>query len=162
VGTWSELLGAEPAIAEAGRALLYQHGVGLGYLATVSVDGSPRVHPICPLFYQDRLFAFVIPSPKQRDLRRNGRYALHSFPREDDEDGFFVKGTVSLVTDPDLRDALSDQFVAERAQFAVPRPADDHELFEFGVDRCLLTTTSGHGDAHAHKQAWRADHNGRI
>jgi hypothetical protein len=37
VGTWSELLRAEPAIAEAGRALLYQHGVGLGYLSQRSV-----------------------------------------------------------------------------------------------------------------------------
>jgi hypothetical protein len=156
VGTWSDLRCAEPELAEAGRALLYQHGVGLAYLATVCVDGSPRVHPICPLFFDDRLFAFIIPSPKQRDLNRDGRYALHSFPRANDEDAFFVTGTASRVTDPVLRAVLSEQFVAERAQFGVPRPADDHLLFEFGVDRCLLTRTSGHGDVNARKTLWRA------
>ena len=43
---------------------------------------------MCPLLHEAGLFAFIIPSPKQRDLRRDGRYALHSFPCEDNEDAF--------------------------------------------------------------------------
>jgi hypothetical protein len=69
-----------PEMAEAGRALLYQFGVGLAFLATTRQDGGPRVHPICPQLYETGLYAFVIPSPKRNDLLRDGRYALHSFP----------------------------------------------------------------------------------
>ena len=49
MATWTEFRRAAPDIEAAGRALLYQHGVGLGYLATVGLRGSPRVHPVCPL-----------------------------------------------------------------------------------------------------------------
>jgi hypothetical protein len=69
-------------MAEEGRALLYDVGVGLGFLATVRLDGGPRVHPMCPLVSDEGLFAFIVPSPKLRDLHRGGRYALHSVPLE--------------------------------------------------------------------------------
>jgi hypothetical protein len=39
--TWAELAHARPELAEAGRRLLYQFGVGLGVLATVRADGGP-------------------------------------------------------------------------------------------------------------------------
>lgn len=147
---------AATEIEAAGRALLYQHGVGLGYLATVGIDGSPRVHPMCPLLHGTGIFAFIIPSPKQRDLHRDGRYAMHPYPREDNEDALFLAGRATLVQDPGGRHALSDQFVAERAQFGVPAPACDHGLFEFNIARCLATKTAGHGDPNPHKLVWLA------
>jgi hypothetical protein len=66
--TWSDFRQTRPDLAEAGRELLYQLGVGLAFLATVRPDGGPRLHPFCPLVTDDALVAFVIPSPKQRDL----------------------------------------------------------------------------------------------
>jgi len=66
--------------------------MGLGFLATVRPDGSPRLHPMWPLLTEDELLAFIIPSPKQADLRRDGRYTLHSFPCEDNEDTFSISG----------------------------------------------------------------------
>jgi hypothetical protein len=66
------------------------------------------------------MFAFIVPSPKQQDLRRDGRFALHSFPCENNEDAFYVTGQAQLVSDPELRDRLARQFVAEHAQFGVP------------------------------------------
>ena len=33
-----------------------------------------------------------VPGPKQADLHRDGRYALHSFPCEDNEDAFYCTG----------------------------------------------------------------------
>jgi hypothetical protein len=45
--TWAEFAHARPELAEAGRRLLYQFGVGLGFLATVRADGGPRLHPMC-------------------------------------------------------------------------------------------------------------------
>jgi len=155
VKTWNEFGALRPDLAEPGRALLYQVGVGLAYLATTRPDGAPRLHPMCPVMHDAGLFAFIIPSPKQRDLRRDGRYALHSFPCEDNEDAFSFSGMARLVADAGLRSDLSALFVAERARFAVPAPSDEDGLFEFLLESCLLTRTTGHGDPEPVHQVWR-------
>ena len=155
MASWADMRLDEPALAAAGEALLYQHGVGLAYLATVSAVGSPRLHPMCPLLNGRGVFAFIIPSPKQRDLHRDGRFAMHSFPRPDDEDALFLSGQARLVSNHRARSALSDQFVAERRQFSVPPPSAEDHLFEFDIERALLTITTGHGDPHPVKQVWR-------
>ncbi len=153
--SWPEFAAARPDLAEPGRDLLYQVGVGLGFLATTRADGEPRVHPVCPLLHEAGLFAFVIPSPKQRDLLRDGRYALHSFPCPDNEDAFSCIGKARLVTDAGLRSHLSEVFVAERLQLAVPAPSEEDALFEFQMGSCLLTRTTGHGDTHPLHHVWR-------
>ena len=109
---------------------------------------------MCPLLTDGGMYAFIIPSPKQQDLRRDGRFALHSFPCDDNEDAFYVTGRARLVRQAVLRQELADQFVAERAQFGIPAPADDDALFEFEVERCLLTKTTGHGDAKPNHVVW--------
>ena len=109
---------------------------------------------MCPIMNESGLFAFIIPSPKQRDLRRDGRYALHAFPCEDNEDAFECTGTAHAVDDAGLRSELSALFVAERARIGVPPPSRD-SLFEFFLDSCLLTRTTGHGDLAPSHQVWR-------
>jgi hypothetical protein len=146
VVTWGEFQRSQPGLADAGQALLYQFGVGLAFLATVRPDGGPRVHPVCPLIHDGGLSAFIVPGPKQADLHRDGRYSLHSFPCPDNEDAFYCTGRVRAVDDPATRRALAGLFVAERAELGVPAPAADHHLFSFGLQRCLLTRTTGHGD----------------
>lgn len=156
VATWGEFELAQPELAAGGRQLLYQHGVGLAFLATVRADGGPRLHPMCPLLDESRLYAFIVPSPKQRDLLRNGRYAMHSFPRPDNEDAFYLTGTATLVEDAATRTRLADLFVSERASIGVlPPPAEDL-LFSFGIGSCLLTRTTGHGDPHPDHSVWNA------
>lgn len=156
MATWAEMTAAAPELGAAGAALLYQHGVGLAFLATVTAGGDPRLHPICPLLDGTGVYAFIVPSPKQRDLHRDGKYALHSFPCDDNEDAFSLMGRAHPVTDAGLRGALSDRFVAERAAFSVPPPAADHHLFAFHIDRCLLTRTTGHGDGAPAHTVWHA------
>jgi hypothetical protein len=155
VTSWRRLVTVEPDLASAGRALLYQHGVGLAFLGTVRLDGGPRVHPICPVLTDEALFAFILPSLKQSDLRRDGRYSLHSFPCEDNEDAFCVIGRAAVVEDEKMRVAVSAQFVAERVEFRVPPPDDGDLLFEFGIESCLLTRTTGHGDVSPVHRVWR-------
>ena len=155
--TWKEFAAAQPDLAEAGRSLLYQHGVGLAYLATVRPDGGPRLHPMCPLFHADGLFAFIVPSPKQADLRRDGRFAMHSFPCPDNEDAFYVTGAATLIGDGTVRAAVSELFVSERRAFAVPAPAEHDLLFQFNLATCLVTRTSGHGDPNPAHAVWRSD-----
>lgn len=157
MATWSAMAAAAPDIASTGRALFYQHGVGLAYLGTVTAQGAPRLHPVCPLLDGTGVFAFIIPSPKQRDLQRDGRYALHSFPCPGNEDAFALTGRATAIDRPDLRAALGDQFVRERTHLPAPPPAADHVLFEFHIDRCLLTTTTGHGDTAPKHRVWRAE-----
>ncbi|TMC50145.1 MAG: hypothetical protein E6J14_04640 [Chloroflexi bacterium] len=101
------------------------------------------------------IFAFIIPSPKQTDLRRDGRYALHSFPCPDNEDAFYLTGTARLTTEAGVRARLGEQFAAERAHLQVPVPPNIDLLFEFDISRCLLTKTTGHGDPHPRHEVWR-------
>jgi hypothetical protein len=110
---------------------------------------------MCPILTERGAFAFIVLSPKQRDLRRDGRYALHSFPCPDNEDAFSCSGRVRLLDDEQARVELGAVFVAERAKLGVPLPAPDDALFEFLLDGCLLTRTTGHGDPEPVHRVWR-------
>jgi hypothetical protein len=155
VAAWHELRSAQPELAAAGRDLLYPHGMGLGFLATVRPDGGPRLHPMWPLLTDDELFAFIIPSPKQADLRRDGRYVLHSLPREDNEDTFSISGHAWLKEDPSTRRSLEEQFVREHEALGVPTPDPNDALFRFDIESCVLTRASGRGDFTPSHKVWR-------
>jgi hypothetical protein len=58
---------------------------------------------MCPMLADGGLLGLLQPSPKRRDLHRAGRYALHSFPADDNEDAFVVSGRAVLVGDPARR-----------------------------------------------------------
>ena len=156
--TWSEFRDAEPDLAEAGRALLYQFGgVGLAFLATVRADGGPRLHPMCPVLVPEGRFGLIEPSPKLQDLRRDPRFALHSFPPAETEDAFYVTGRVDLPTDPARRGAADRAFLAERHLDVPPPGFGDQALVEFRIGTCLLTRTTGHGDWAPRHTVWRGD-----
>jgi hypothetical protein len=157
MATWRDLTERRHELATAGRELLYQFGVGLAFLGTVRTDGGPRLHPMCPVLADDRVFAFIVPGPKCRDLERDGRYAMHSFPCTDNEDAFMLTGDATVVTDVELRRRLVAQFLGERSTLPMTE-ADmaDQTLFEFTVDRVLLTRTSGHGDPAPQHTVWHA------
>lgn len=154
--SWAVLRSREPELSSQGTDLLYHFGVGLAFLATVRSDSGPRLHPMCPLLNEAGLYAFIIPSPKQRDLHRDGRYAMHTFPLEDNEDAFYLSGVARFVSDREIRAQLSQQFVDERAQLGVPSPGAGQHLFEFQLDTAVLTRTSGHGDPAPKHTIWRA------
>jgi hypothetical protein len=128
---WSEFAADEPRLADEIRLLMQQYGPGFGYLATVRADGGPRVHPVSPVITDDGLYCFVIDSPKRRDLERDGRYALHSFPPEETDDEAYVAGRARPVTDPAT--------LARVAELGRAAPQVDWRLFEFTVDVAMLT-----------------------
>jgi hypothetical protein len=153
--TWGEFKTARPDLAEAGRALFYQFDVGLAFLSTVRADGGPRVHPMCPIIVEDRLFAFIVPSPKRDDLARDGRYAMHCFPPAENEDAFYITGRAEPRDDGGLRDRVARLFFEERGiAESLPQAAHDR-LFEFFIESCLLTRTKGHGDWEPRHTVWR-------
>ncbi len=156
---WGEFAAERPDLAAKGRIMFYEAGaIGLGFLATVRKDGGPRVHPICPLLTEEGLYAFIVSGPKLDDLHRDPRYALHSetFPPPHHDDAFYLTGTAALIPDAVLREALAQQFMAER-DFAFTRESiEPWELFEFRLDRCLLTLTEPEGAFPAGHTTWRA------
>jgi len=156
VVTWYEFAEVEPELASACRALMYQFDVGLAFLATIRSDGAPRLHPMCPLITERGLFAFLIPSPKRGDLHRDGRYAMHSFPADENEDAFSLAGSAEFVDDDGLRRELQTQFLEERELGEPPERFDEQELFTFRIERCLHTVTTGHGDPAPRHRVWRA------
>ena len=154
--SWGQLRQARPDLENAGRGRFYQFGVGLAFLATVRPDGGPRLHPMCPVIDGDELYALLIPSPKRDDLHRDGRYAMHSFPADDNEDAFSIRGSATAVRDAGVRDVVGRRFLEERKWSEPPTDFDEQELFAFDIESCLLTTTTGHGDPHPTHTVWHA------
>ena len=138
MASWSAFAAASPALAAGVRALLQQYGPGLAYLATVRADGGPRIHPVSPVISPEGLFCFVVASPKRRDLERDGRYALHSYPPEDNDDEAMLTGVATPVDDPAV--------IARLAVALHPSPVVDWRLFELTVETAMLRR---HGEAGA-------------
>jgi hypothetical protein len=136
--SWQVLAAVDPALADFGRQRLHDE---VAYLATLREDGSPRLHPVRPIVSDGHLFVFMEPaSPKGRDLRRDGRYALHctatgSQPWDLRE--FSVEGRATGITDAALR---------QTANAATSFPRDDHfVLFELGIENAFSTVYGAGG-----------------
>jgi hypothetical protein len=135
---WSDFAAERPELAEAGRALIYQYRVGLGYLATLRKDGAPRVHPVCPVIASGGLYVFVgNHSPKLGDLLRDGRFALHAFPKPEVDDEFYVAGRALRVDDAAVRKVVYDTYTATGAF------TSDDTLFELWLERALHARYAG-------------------
>jgi hypothetical protein len=129
---WKEFEAAAPEIAAAGKRLLYQRGVGLAFLATLRKDGAPRLHPICPTIVDGVLSALIGPTLKRADLRRDGRYALHSFPSPAKDDEFLVMGRARFVDDSKRSERVREDLKARGMT-----STEDEDLFEFGIERAM-------------------------
>lgn len=127
--SWEAFARARPDLAELGRRLLDERN-GYAYLATVTRDGAPRVHPVVPVLADGRLVvAITAGSPKTADLRRDPRYMLHAtVGRRDTE--FAVRGRAAEVVDPDLR-----RRCVERQDLNEVTIAADQVVFELHVER---------------------------
>lgn len=152
---WSQFADVRPDLESMARSMLYQHGLGLGFLATVRADGGPRVHPICPVLAEN-LYAFIVPGPKLADLRRDRRYALCSEscapPRHDDN--VYLAGIIEEVDDDVLRERLTSQILAERG-LAQPWPGFDQEpMLELHLERVLITLTEARDGLPAGHTIW--------
>ncbi len=154
--TWTEFAQRQPALAAAGRAQIYQHNLGLAFLATVRSDGGPRVHPVCPVISTAGLHVLILPGPKRADLRRDNRYSLHSEivapPHQDD--GFAVSGTAAEITDPGTWETVRDQVIADFGEMWPDY--DSLTLFELSVASCLLTLTEPDGTHPKGPTVWKA------
>ena len=132
--SWSEFAHAAPELAETGRGLLYQDSTGYAFLGTVRLDGGPRMHPICPILAEGELWAFIVNlGPKYRDLRRDPRIALHSFPTPAGGEEFYVAGRALPELDAGIRARVV------QATAGVLGTHDFEALFRFDIEVVLHT-----------------------
>ena len=155
--SWSDFAAAEPSLAAGIRALLQQYGAGMAYLATVRADGGPRVHPVSPVITDEGLYCFIIDSPKRRDLERDGRYALHSYPPEENDDEAYLAGRAVRVRDPLTIARLSGSLRAS--------PDVDWHVYELLIETATLRyhgpvgalPLSASPFVHPHARTWRSE-----
>jgi hypothetical protein len=155
--TWTEFEAQHPALAGAGRRQFYQWGIGLAFLATIRADGGPRVHPVCPVISAAGLHLLIKAGPKQRDLRRDGRCALHSdtCPPPRQADGFAIIGRAGEVTDAETIRVVRGQVLAERDGQVWPG-FEEEAVFSLDLERCLLELTQAEGAFPAGPTIWKA------
>jgi len=133
--SWGEFVRTESEMASFGADRL---GERPAYLATVRKSGAPRVHPVTPIFTSDGLFLFMEPaSPKGRDLRERGRFALHNGVPDNEGSGgeFYMSGRGVAVEDAAVR--------LTAVQAAGYEPAESYVLFELKVSEARC---KGYGD----------------
>jgi hypothetical protein len=153
MAAWSEFEAEAPAIAAAGRALVFAQGTGYAFLGTVRRDGGPRMHPICPVLANGELYAFIVNlGPKYRDLLRDPRIALHAFPSPEGGREFYLTGSARPVADPAVREAVT---TASGGQLG---HNEFEALFVFDIDHALYTEWANWGTP----QTWPSFHKWRA
>lgn len=136
--SWNEIAEAVPELAGSVQARFEAHG--LGFLATLRRDGSPRISGIEPLIALGEVWLGMMPgSLKVRDLQRDPRLSLHSASAD------------KAVTDGDARISgravevpVFDEYRAafERVQGQAPPPGD-FNLFRLEIDEIMHLLPEG-------------------
>ncbi len=140
---WQEFAADAPDLAAPVRARFQatKHHV----LATLRRDGSPRVSGTEVQFHGPDLTIGSMPgSVKGRDLRRDGRYALHANPGDGSMDGGDAKvsGTAVEVIDTAALARYAEEFAQDHDGQAPP----EFELFRLTVSEVVHTSLHPEGD----------------
>jgi len=108
-------------------------GAGLILLGTLRSGGGPRISPVEPLVFEDRLYLGMIwQSKKALDLQRDPRCVVHSIVTQTDGTDGDVKvyGRAVEISDPDERDRYGHALLARIGW----RPSGDFHLFAVDID----------------------------
>ena len=130
MASWRDLEAASAHIADEGRRLIYAPGEGQAFLATVRGDGPLRIHPISIEIVSGGLYAFINTSPKQGDLREDGRFALHTYHDPAHPAELALRGHARFVADSAERDPIAAAWPFE--------PDATYDLFEFELESGVL------------------------
>ncbi|HSL56408.1 MAG TPA: pyridoxamine 5'-phosphate oxidase family protein [Acidimicrobiales bacterium] len=113
--TWHDVTEAVPELAGHVRSRFDAHG--LGFLASIRRDGSPRISGVEPFFVDPHLWVGMMPgSRKLADVRRDPRVALHSAsvdPQVEHGDVRLSGRLVELTDETEIRRVMA-AFRAER------------------------------------------------
>jgi hypothetical protein len=170
VATWNKLEIDAPGIAAVARMLwpgitALHNGepkpsgapwFPIAFLATTRPDGSPRLHPFCPVLAAGRLFA-AIPSssPKGEDLRRDPRCAIHALPGPDDAE-LAIRARAREASQG-ARDAVLAAITRSQVGGMIETVSND-PIFEFEITRVDVAKWLyiGQPGTRAVRQTWKA------
>lgn len=123
-----------PGITElaTGKRLSATPFFSIAYLATTRLDGSPRLHPICPIIAAGNLYG-AIPrsSPKGDDLRRDPRCVIHAQPGPEDDE-LCIRANAIEVNEPGARAGVAVVVSASGAGRMLETVRND-PLFQFDL-----------------------------
>jgi hypothetical protein len=129
---WADFELQQPRFAALGREKL--GGPGVVLVGTVRKDGSPRISPVEPLFWNGDLWLSMgLGTMKARDLYRDPRILVHSVvTNRDGGDGEFkVRGRAVPEAAPELNARVADAIAANLGW----RPEVGHfHLFRIELD----------------------------
>jgi hypothetical protein len=148
--SWAVFADADPDLARFGEQRLSRQ---IAYLATIRINGAPRLHPVMTHISEGVCFVYMEPtSPKVGDLKRDQRYALHC--SVEDADGgngeFGIRGSAVQIEDIYKRARLIEAARAEGFQ-----PKDHYVLFELKIETALSTTYDQ--DGIPRRKIWRSE-----
>jgi len=148
MSSWNDFAAVAPELARKGRELLYRTGAGEALLATVREGEPPRINPITIGIVDGGLYGFILPSPKQRALEEDGRYALHAYPDANVPHEFTVRGRARRVEDETLRKAVGDGWAWT---------VGDAPAYEFRIEEAILGERASRDDWPPRYTTWRSD-----
>ncbi len=111
---WEEFEQLAPRLAQLGRAKLGQPGVVL--VATIRADGSPRLSPVEPLFWnRDLWLSMGWQTRKALDLQRDPRILVHSIVtgREGTGGEYKLRGATIAVADPEVHESYAETVASQ-------------------------------------------------
>jgi hypothetical protein len=150
--TWQQLTDAVPDLAP--RIAARFAATGLGLIATLRKDGSPRVSGVEPLIADGELWLGMMDgSRKAADLLRDPRFALHAATTDKDvkEGDAKVAGSAIEVTD----ETTFARFRALLSQETGNEPPPPFHLFQADLtDASLLQL--GHDGTYLLIESWTA------
>ncbi len=146
--TFTQLGDDEPDLAQ--RVLAILTSTTNAVLATIRVDGTPRVSGIDPFVFEHELWIGSMPGTrKATDLRRDPRMALHAIPWESrrlrdgatdpGEADAKVTGRAVPTDDPATVDRLLAWFKSERGF----EPSESGDLFRIEVEELVVIAVDG-------------------
>lgn len=149
--TWDDVSEAAGDLAAAVQARF--EATGLGLLATLRKDGSPRISGIEPAFWEGHLWLGMMDrSRKSADLRRDPRFALHSATADKElaEGDAKVSGRAVEVTDEEEK----KRFLTRLTEATGNSPPEPFDLYVADVTE-LSMLTLGEPRDHLVVRWWR-------
>lgn len=150
MAAWSDVANAAPELADLVRSRF--EATGLGMLATLRRDGSPRISGLEPLFAAGELWLGMMPdSRKAQDLMRDARFALHSatIDKQVTEGDARITGTAILVEEEETVTRFRQAFEQHAGQAPPPGPM---HLFRANVTELSMVRPGGD---HLNIDFWR-------
>jgi hypothetical protein len=155
--SWKEVEAEAPEVALLARERIEAHGLGL--LATLRRDGSPRLSGIEPLFALDELWLGMMDSSlKARDLQRDPRFELHNatVDKEVKDGDVRISARAIEVHDTETIDAMRKAFAGETGYEPPPGPM---HLFKADVTRVVTLKPAGD---HLDIASWTEDEGVKV